>query len=382
MKKIFKILFFCISLMAIIFYFWYFNKDLLELKELSDDIFVTKYQNADVKDADNMYYYLTLLSDEKYKDNRTLFWKNKQILVRLEKSEDFIKNKDSYENIFICYIVDQKEPDKCGWMDLKNYKNSLTQTGTFLEETITKTNIIKLINENNIFKRTNNWAMVLYSILNLRTSSYFLIQNIDDWNNQSNIDYFNQYYSFYNKILHWDGNEIDYAVAISSINILNNQLSYIMDNSHFSKWELSTLEKILHDNFGNYNPEDTYDNMVKNEYFNQKNIIKIAQWTNNYKTSFVYDIPRTILTLKNLYYYWGLKRDEEFLKNFEVKRKDLISLVKGKSDDSLVFLMRRNMIWNTLISTSYIDFHYLFSNFEKLKTNTVALIVRLQKLGS
>ncbi|EKE26281.1 MAG: hypothetical protein ACD_4C00344G0001 [uncultured bacterium (gcode 4)] len=353
-----------------LFYFLHFNKDLFELKEVNDNQLITKYQNEKISDKKNIYFYLKSLNDKNYFDNKTAFWKNKQKLDKLNE-EQFQKSKPQYENIFYCYILIPNE-DLCNWLSLNNYLNTLTNTGKILEETNLRMDTLKLINKNKKYKR-DIWdhSLVQSIIPDTKTSSYYLINYLEKWDNKKIVNYFSQNYKLSHNVLNWDIYLPDYITFATTLSILNSQFEYILNNYKFTKDEINELKNILISNFKIFNVENIYANTFKYEYQDVLHTVYINWiWNGNIEElnkthNFIFDIPLTIKTLKNIFYYWYIKRD-----------KNINNIMESKNVFNLI---RYNISWNILNTISYLSFNWYFDSLNDSKNQIDNLISKLEK---
>lgn len=366
--------YFILFIMSIItFYFGYFQKDIFELVDISDEKFITKYQNIEIKDEENIYTYLFNLKNPDYKSN-TLFWKYKDKLDKIQTNENYNKELIESEKIQNCYILN-KYLELCNGLSIneylkdKNYPNLLEQTKTF-------TNILQIINKNNVYKTNKNENSHLqYLTQQMRSNFYYLLINNKNNDKKEIIKYFQEHYNLFWNILNWDINLIEMLVFNTSLGILNQQLQYFLSNSDFSQEEKEILFNFLSKIYDNINEKEIYSNLFKNEYHITKSAINkgVILWVGNLDLApknFLYNYDKTIKILKNIYYFSYINKD--------LNKSEIIKNAFSK-ENRLSNNFRYNIFWNIQVTIGYSTFDWYFEDLETVKNDLWKIIQTFKK---
>jgi hypothetical protein len=307
----------------LVFRFWYYTKE-IDIKDIDDSFFVTKYQNIDIKAEDNLYnhlknfeytsnkwfvYFKEVMFDCLYKNICNLTLENFQLNISKIKNHEWLEiiwfnpekiiNNDEIndiqeylkDNIDILYIFENEELFNNHIDDLINIYNNKKYYKTDIDQIISFTNFIQFNNE------------LKYKIL------YYINNNQEEKSIEILQAQINTLYT----MLEWDSILFDKLVSITYLNILFENIEFIIENYELSDSSKNIFIWLLNREINKKSLN--YSFIIEYSYFllNIKNM-----WLND--NTNVYNHKYTKKWIKEIHYYriinnWELP--ESIIKKYE-----------------------------------------------------------------
>ncbi len=313
-----RIYFYIIIIFSIFFYFVNFRYDYVNMINIPDEYFTSMYNKNEVKDSENIYYYLRKHHNpDYYDDSEFSSYKIKRYSIIDGIEYNGFMN-DIYEAIWddnvlqYKYLLNNKNWDKIlklwKWNQdfvkyLNNYSKFDSKEYSFYGFYNNRMSLIKYY-ENSQY---DGFDKKFYDYdKKLIISRLYLLSNLEKNNRNEVIDYFLQNYKLSFNIIYWNAYIWDNAVVLlNDIPNLNKDLLYVKNNYNYTPEELLPIYKLLEENYNKYDSKKLYKNQILNDYKLARKIFDENPEMNN----FIFDKEKSIKLLKNKYYAFLTAKD-------------------------------------------------------------------------
>lgn len=280
----FAIVFIISFIFLLIFRFWYYaiEKDIEDIDEL---FFITKYQNIDIKNEDNLY---NDLKSFKYKEHKTRYIKEKILECLYEDKcywtlDDYKFNINRINDNEIWQfefkgkkdeILNKREKLIIKWYLKQNINLLYVFENSELTDNVIK-NMISNFSKKKYYKSNIDETLVFTDFIQFnRELKYQVLYYINNNNEAKAIEILQAQINTLYTMLEWDSNIIDTLVAITWLKIWFENIDLLIKNYKLSDNSKNLLLSLLNRDIN----KNSLDNSLKNDH---KWLLKEGLWNIN-----------------------------------------------------------------------------------------------------
>lgn len=372
------------TILLLIFRFWYYNIE--KNIENYDDFFISKYQNIDIKDEDNLFYDLQKLSEIKY----NIYFNQEKIQIvdciyfdkcskTLNQYKDFITKIKDWEETNFRYEDKYNEEIEKDKISSKIYLRENIDVLYNFDENFNYETINDLWKKK-YFKIDFDFDEITNHILITRDLKYKILYYINNNQEEKAIELLVSNINISYTILNWDAWLI---TSLSSITSLS--LSYGIVDLLINNFELNTESK--NKLFSALNREvkkeflDNWliiDNIITLKYLKKIN----DEFNSNWLRSSLFDYEYTKKIFQEFRYYSIKSNEKDLSYDLYNDYEKIMDFYRVKYEYPIMEkrdFFKKNIIWKILFHSSYLTYNPQYKRLYDLEKYRIELLEKLNK---